>query len=1136
MLDRKDLKEHYTREEVKKEILKRATFQDYWRMGKAGHKGVYHLEEDRPYQLDKDYDEIVERIIDNGDRSLYWTLNFNTQKSREKKKKDNDTGSKMPIDYGDSRAFSFAADIDIKDEETNVNDAETREALEKAAQFIADRFKDITEENVYAYFSGNGVYVLMHEGVFNKHLDINKQLSDIEDEEVLEEALTKLSERDLEEFCQKFNIWLRDIEDEMHEEIPETEVIGVDAINMKNRVFKSLFSIHSSLDYACIPLDTDDIKIDLDKASLPLTDEVIEEARDWYPRQPSNVGKARVEFVDLMRNIYMDSESQNYLDSEEAKELSGMIEEEMKGTDHDQAKFPDIIRRIMKKGQKFGKSGARSSAILSGFLSGIKHPKGKEIWKKTCKKRGMPTSNIWESWTMPPNYQTLKEKETGFPHMGMKGSGLLKGLTVPKSGNPVSHYLDEIGVDVKKFLIEIKIKEIDEDNWDAKLDEIGEIIQQEKRKIIWTANKLRKEKPEILPSKKELKEWLKEAGETEESIEEESLEEEDEEEDEPQTPPDLEDLYGPRTINQARDLLEEEHILKKVKTVLDYKIAGEDRTKLGLFLQLLTKDFEEPLMIYGIQKQGEGKSFIAKNVVELFPDRQVIDVTDMTKAALYRLVQKEGKDFFDGKIVYFGEVPEQEDDRTIFQIFRQLVSEGRVSKMLVLENSGEMETTQLELEGAPAMISTTIDEGRISEEDMSRGVTYSPSMSERQYEFVREYQNKKESLPEEAIMPEEIKELEEVVKCALDIISREEVEVKNPWVGNIDEIIPKYTSNIKRDYNKVLKITGRVPTYLYHRQRPEAGGYYLTTWKDIVRGLWINKSFINGMLEGRVQATLDAFEKIKEKVSPVNMSFKDMKNALNNDEDIPGESFSSKDLEGWLNVADQTARSYTRKLYKMGLIFKDDSVRPHRHYLPEQSETKNGGITLRALYIIIEGFIRSEKLSEWANMYYSKLDSKREGGVVREGQLGLNEEKLPIQIDLGLHGSYEKFDTPIYMKNEYRSFKLPKSLKIEKNGSIIMCDLRSVNKSITQISTEDIEENQEEEEEDKDNGADGEEKETKKEQVLNFLQENPEASLGDISAKDGGVDGVKFEEVGEIVEDLRKSDKVTRSGGGYSAI
>jgi hypothetical protein len=207
----------------------------------------------------------------------------------------------------------------------------------------------------------------------------------------------------------------------------------------------------------------------------------------------------------------------------------------------------------------------------------------------------------------------------------------------------------------------------------------------------------------------------------------------------------LESEYSDEIFQQAKELLDQENILKKVKTVLDHKIAGEDLNKLGVFLQLLSKDTEKPMMIFGVQKHGEGKSYIAQNVLDLFPEHMVIDVTDMTKAALYRRAQDDPH-YFDGKIVYFGEIPERDEDRDIFQIFRQLVSEGKVSKELVIERDGEMKAVNLQLKGNPCILSTTVNPGLIDDQDMSRGMAYSPELSQEQNKEVRSFQNRESSL------------------------------------------------------------------------------------------------------------------------------------------------------------------------------------------------------------------------------------------------------------------------------------------------------------------------------------------------------------------------------------------------------
>lgn len=528
----------------------------------------------------------------------------------------------------------------------------------------------------------------------------------------------------------------------------------------------------------------------------------------------------------------------------------------------------------------------------------------------------------------------------------------------------------------------------------------------------------------------------------------------------------VEDRYSEEVYQRAEKLLEEEHILKKVKTVLDHRVAGEDVNKLGLFLQLLTKDTDDPLMIFGIQKQGEGKSYLAKKVIDLFPDHMVEKLTDATKSSIYRIAESEGKDYFDGKIVFFGEIPEDEDDREVFQIFRQLVSEGHVEKRLTLEKSGEMESSKLELEGTPAVISTTVNEGLIDAQDMSRGMAYSPEMSKEQNEKVRSFQNTESQFPEHLREPEEIDRLEETIECAMDILAEDEVNIQNPFTQDIDNQVPKDTDNIKRDYPKTLKISAEMPTYLYHRQRPKKEiqdtEYTFVTWKDVVRGLVINKDFINNMIRGQTESVLDAYKVIKEKVEEVEKSYNDMPSYVTERDIEDEDSFTNKDLEKWIGLASQTSRQYTRKLDRMELIYKDTSNRPHQHYLVDNELSETAGITLSSLHIILASVLERKELGEWLDKYYSFTGLEGDGGRLLD-EIAFSEEDLPVELDIGLKRD-TSLPTPLYMKNEQRWINEATGLTVKKEGSVIMCDFDSVSKSFRK-DLEESEENRSEEDE-----------------------------------------------------------------------
>lgn len=517
----------------------------------------------------------------------------------------------------------------------------------------------------------------------------------------------------------------------------------------------------------------------------------------------------------------------------------------------------------------------------------------------------------------------------------------------------------------------------------------------------------------------------------------------------------IEDRYSESIIEQAEELLADEHVLKKVKTVLDHRVAGEDCNKMGLFLQMLSKDTDNPLMVFGIQKQGEGKSYIAKQVIDLFPDHMVEKLTDATKSSIYRIAENEGEAYFDNKIVFFGEIPEQEDDRDVFQIFRQLVSEGEVNKRLNLDRGDGHESAKLTLEGAPVVISTTVNEGIIDKQDMSRGMAYSPSMTSEQNKKVRQFQNREHELPEYVHEPEDIEQLEAVIECALDILAGDDVLVSNPFVRDLDEEVPTHTDNIKRDYPKTLEIASELPAYLYHRQRPKIehdNGQKdtLVTWKDVARGIVINKNFINTMIRGQTEATMDAYDYIKDKVKPTKFGTSELREKIEDkDANIDAEYFTNDDLEKWMGVAKQTARAYTRQLTKIGLIYKDSSTRPHKHYVVTTEKTETGGITLSTLHKILASVLTEEKLADWANSYmrFSEVDGVGVDDLL--SKIGIDEDALPVELDTGLSMDHASHTTPVYHENSEYKLEAPETLKIDMQDANILLDSDSVNQKLS---------------------------------------------------------------------------------------
>ena len=281
------------------------------------------------------------------------------------------------------------------------------------------------------------------------------------------------------------------------------------------------------------------------------------------------------------------------------------------------------------------------------------------------------------------------------------------------------------------------------------------------------------------------------------------------------------------------------------------------------------------------------------------------------------------------------------------------------------------------------------------------------------------------------------------------------------------------------------------------------------------------------MIRGRTESTMDAYNEIKEHKEALEKTYNELENKTDKDDPINGDSFSNKDLERWMGVEGKTAASYTRRLDKMRLIFKDSRHRPNRHYLLKDSGSEKAGITLRSLKEIIENVLGQKNIGKWARKYIRKTDI--EGcaqGVLSE--IGISKNDLPIILDLGLKRD-PSLDPPLYMENLKQKSNTPKTLKIDKNGSKISIASRSVieDDSIIQEFSLDKEEDTHTKQEKSENGRSHQShrspEEKKKEKIdLRDVKKKKETILEKIKELDDG-DGVTYM---DLLENVRPESKL----------
>ena len=235
--------EHYRRPEVREIISKFALpGEGAWRSLNGDFHAWYRYSKEgglaRLINAKEDYDEVT-----NAYRTLYQTLNvFDPSLWMVARPKDEITSDNPLGTPADTIAYTLGTDID-KGHSCDIENLETKQAVEAAAQFLVDYLKEHgIHESVWVLFSGGGIYVEIHHEIC--------KLNTIEGRSEFFEMVTD---------C--YNSLIAHVSEEFFEAHPEhLGKVKYDALNNSKRVFKCILSIHKKKPYAVTPLNRDAIK------------------------------------------------------------------------------------------------------------------------------------------------------------------------------------------------------------------------------------------------------------------------------------------------------------------------------------------------------------------------------------------------------------------------------------------------------------------------------------------------------------------------------------------------------------------------------------------------------------------------------------------------------------------------------------------------------------------------------------------------------------------------------------------------------------------------------------------------------------------------------------------------------------
>lgn len=197
--------------------------------------------------------------------------------------------------------------------------------------------------------------------------------------------------------------------------------------------------------------------------------------------------------------------------------------------------------------------------------------------------------------------------------------------------------------------------------------------------------------------------------------------------------PDRHELLGtmPGTIRtEARAMLEDPELIKRiVEDIAAVGVAGEATLALTVYLIGTSRLLDQPLAVIVQGQSSSGKSYVMERVAALFPPEAVIQATQITPQALFYMPPGS----LAHRWVVAGERSRKQDDDTAeaTRALREMLSAGRLSKMMPVKVNGSMRS-ELVTQDGPIAYSESTTLAQIFDEDANRCILVSTDERERQ--------------------------------------------------------------------------------------------------------------------------------------------------------------------------------------------------------------------------------------------------------------------------------------------------------------------------------------------------------------------------------------------------------------------
>ena len=310
---------------------------------------------------------------------------------------------------------------------------------------------------------------------------------------------------------------------------------------------------------------------------------------------------------------------------------------------------------------------------------------------------------------------------------------------------------------------------------------------------------------------------------------------------------DLLNLMDDGVVNEARQALKDADLIQLiVDDVKAIGITGEEFNVLLLYFVGTSRLLERPANVIVQGSSASGKSYMIDKVSELFPPECKIVASAMTPQALHHMEPGSLRH----KFVVAGERSRLEnDDRAeATRALREMLSGGRLSKLMPSKSGGEIVTKLIEQDGPIAYVeSTTLT--HIFDEDLNRCLLVHPDETSEQTKRI---------LVTETSFDEDQREDVRQRHYAMQRLLRR-FAVKVPYQRSLAELMPHDKVETRRLFPMLLAIV-RASALLHQWRREDLGdGVLVATEDDYATAYQLLRKPISEALAGTVSDAVQSY-------------------------------------------------------------------------------------------------------------------------------------------------------------------------------------------------------------------------------------------------------------------------------------